>query len=194
MSVNRGVAEYVVKVELSGSSSQFLTRLAMAHLTSGVVSGAQLSVTLTKEMTAQNNWNMSQMKPIEVGLPDLPQDVPGDEVSIPRTEAVVTMGDWRVLVMKSRVDSFNQEELVAAMTGLRAQGCRCIALDLKANRFLSFQAIRFCVDTARELAAEGGSFALIGPSEKTRRHFQIYGSLSDIQVLRSVRDLATSSN
>lgn len=100
---------------------------------------------------------------------------------------------WTIVSAKSRVDSFNQDALVSEIRQRLADGHKRIALDLKGNRFFSLQVIRFCVDTARELAAKGGRLALISPSEKTQRHFEIYGSLNHIAVVRSESDLTRVS-
>jgi anti-anti-sigma regulatory factor len=97
---------------------------------------------------------------------------------------------WRLIQVKSRVDFSNQEELAQAIREARAQGCKKIALDFRANRFFSLPSIKICVDIAAELSGErGGDFALISCTEKTRRHFEIYGSLKHIRNLRSERDL-----
>jgi anti-anti-sigma regulatory factor len=97
---------------------------------------------------------------------------------------------WRLIQVKSRVDFSNQEELAQAIREARAQGCKKIALDLRANRFFSLPSIKICVDIAAELSGErGGDFALISCTEKTRRHFEIYGSLKHIRNVRSERDL-----
>lgn len=98
-------------------------------------------------------------------------------------------GDWRIVHVKMRVDSFNQGELLDDLRNLRVQGHKKLALDLKDNRFLSLPVIRFCVDAARDLHSVGGVLALIGPSEKTKRHFEIYGSLKYIRVVRAESDL-----
>lgn len=97
--------------------------------------------------------------------------------------------DWQIIQVKTRVDSFNQAELFDEIRALRANGHQQIALNLHHNRFLSFPVIRFCVDAARELREGGGVFALVGCSERTKRHFEIYGSLGPIRIVRSEADL-----
>jgi hypothetical protein len=97
---------------------------------------------------------------------------------------------WRLIQVKSRVDFSNQDELAQAIRDLRAQGFKKIALDLRSNRFFSLPSIKICSDIAAELSGErGGGFALISCPEKTRRHFEIYGSLKHIRNVRSERDL-----
>jgi anti-anti-sigma regulatory factor len=95
-----------------------------------------------------------------------------------------------VIVVKSRIDSFSQRALVEEIRTLRELGHKKIALDLKANRFLSLPMIKHCVDVADKVASEGGAFALISCPEKTKRHFEIYGSLDHIGVVRSAAELA----
>ena len=98
-------------------------------------------------------------------------------------------GGWQVISVKPRVDSFNQDDLIAQMRALKEQGETKIALDLKNNRFLSLPVIKFCVEISKELAGQKGGFALVSCPEKTKRHFEIYGSLKHIRVVRSERDL-----
>jgi anti-anti-sigma regulatory factor len=100
-----------------------------------------------------------------------------------------TSQEWAVVTIKSRVDSFNQEALIQEIKDLRAAGHKRIALDMKANRFFSFPVIRACVDAARELSEAEGGFALVACPQKTKRHFEIYGSLKHIRIVRSVEEL-----
>lgn len=97
---------------------------------------------------------------------------------------------WIVVAAKSRVDSFSQEALLNEVRRHLADGQKRIALDLRGTRFFSLQVIRFCVETAKDLASQGGRLALISPPEKTKRHFEIYGSLNQIAVVRTEADLA----
>ena len=105
-------------------------------------------------------------------------------------DAETVGGGWRVVGVKSRVDSFNQGALMEEIRGLAAQGAKHIALDLKANRFMSLPVIKCCVEVAQLLSECGGGFALVGCSEKTKRHFEIYGTLDHIEVVRSSAQLA----
>jgi anti-anti-sigma regulatory factor len=98
-------------------------------------------------------------------------------------------GGWQVIHVKSRVDSFNQDALIEEIRSLKKQGGKKIAINLKANRFISLPTIKACVGVANELACEGGTFALVSCPEKTKRHFEIYGSLKNIQVYRTDKDL-----
>lgn len=107
------------------------------------------------------------------------------EVASPKAES----SDWQIVAVKSRVDAFNQEALKEEIENLRKNGYRKIALDLKANRFLSFPVIKHCVEISREVASSGGSFALIGCAERTKRHFEIYGTLDHIDIVRAAGEL-----
>ena len=100
-----------------------------------------------------------------------------------------TLEEWHVIHVKSRVDSFTQEELLNEIREAVAQGRKKIALDLKSNRFLSLPAIKGCVEVSKKLAADSGKFALIMCPERTKRHFEIYGSLKHIRVMRSNGEL-----
>lgn len=95
---------------------------------------------------------------------------------------------WTIVSVRSRVDSLTQNTLVDDVKRLRGEGRKRLVLDLRGNRFLSFQAIRFCVETAAQLSEQGGAFALLGCPEKAKRHFEIYGSLKNIRIFRSERE------
>jgi anti-anti-sigma regulatory factor len=99
-------------------------------------------------------------------------------------------GGWQVIHVKARVDAFNQDALLEEIRGLREQGDKRIAINLKANRFISLPTIKACVGIANELVRDGGSFALVSCPEKTKRHFEIYGSLENIQVYRTDKELS----
>ena len=103
--------------------------------------------------------------------------------------ADMAVGEWQVIVVRSRIDSFSQDALVDEIQSLRLQGHKKIALDLRTNRFLSLPIIKHCVALAHRVASEGGAFALISCPEKTKRHFEIYGSLEQIGVVRSAAEL-----
>jgi len=96
---------------------------------------------------------------------------------------------WQIIHVKARIDAFSQDELMKELAALQGHGQKQIALDLKNNRFLSFNAIRFCADVAADLYKRGGTLALIGCAEKTKRHFEIYGSLKHIRMVRTVLEL-----
>jgi anti-anti-sigma regulatory factor len=111
------------------------------------------------------------------------------EVSPTLKESANDLG-WTVLIAKNRVDAFNHEEIRRDLDTLRSAGKKRLALDLSANRFLSLPMIRYCVELAASLAQDGGSFALLGCQPKTKRHFEIYGSLENILFFRFERELA----
>ena len=98
---------------------------------------------------------------------------------------------WQIVQVKMRIDSNSQTELMDEVKRLRAAGHRRIALNLRNNRFLSFPAIRFCVDTAREMRESNGTLALVACPEKTKRHIEIYASLDPIRIVRDESDLLT---
>ena len=79
--------------------------------------------------------------------------------------------------------------MTAAVRSLRAEGRRRVALDLRGTRFISLAAIQFIVAVAKELDSEGGEVVLVGASDKTLRHFEIYGSLDHARVEKSLQAL-----
>ena len=104
------------------------------------------------------------------------------------------MDGWNVLLLKTRVDAFSIDELKVKLEDLIKSGSRNIALDLKATRFLSLQGIKLIVKEASTIKNAGGQLALIGPIEKTKRHFEIYGTLDDILVVRDESELPLVMN
>lgn len=98
---------------------------------------------------------------------------------------------WQVITLKPRVDACNHADLVSEIHEALAEGSKRIALDLTQNRFFSLNAIQFCMSIARDLYADGGGLALIGCAERTRRHFDIYGSLKMIRSVRFIDELVT---
>lgn len=97
--------------------------------------------------------------------------------------------EWFVLSAKARIDSFNQNNLREQLRRAQASGFDHIALDVHATRFISLAAIQFLVEFAKELKGAGGQFALLQPSEKSKRHFEIYGSLNPISVIRQSAEI-----
>ncbi len=101
---------------------------------------------------------------------------------------------WQVITVLPRLDSFNHSDLMTEIHSILAEGTRRVALDLTQNKFFSLNAIQLCVSLARDLANDDGSFALIGCPERTKRHFEVYGSLKQIVVVRSVTELVQGRN
>lgn len=101
--------------------------------------------------------------------------------------------NWQVITCLPRLDSFNHSDLMQEIHAVLASGARLIALDLTQNRFFSLNAIQLCVSLARDLDADDGRLALIGCGERTKRHFEIYGSLRHITLARTLGELATGN-
>lgn len=139
---------------------------------------------------------MNQPETERVTLSDAPVDEPAPQVSVeppPTGEQlipeVVVPNAWSKIVLKPRVDSFNQGELLIEIKEAVEAGATRVALDLRQNRFVSVAVIRACVETAQKLADKGGEFALVGCPERTKRHFEVYGTLDDIRVVRTEDEL-----
>ncbi len=84
---------------------------------------------------------------------------------------------------------FSHADFMQDVREARSSGIKNIALNLKTTRFLNLSAIKFCVELAQELAEEGGRFAFVACSERTKRHFEIYGSLDEVRLVRDVDEL-----
>lgn len=96
---------------------------------------------------------------------------------------------WKVLPLLNRVDASGINDIVSDIDAITVVGHKKIALDLKNNRFICMQAIEYFVALANELANRGGEFALIACAERTKHHFEIYGSLKNIRIVRSEKEL-----
>ncbi len=96
---------------------------------------------------------------------------------------------WQVIPVRPRLDSETHADLMTLIHEALAEGCRRIALDLTQNQFFSLNAIQLCMGLARDLANDEGSLALIGCNERTRKHFDVYGNLRQIKVVRTLAEL-----
>jgi anti-anti-sigma regulatory factor len=96
---------------------------------------------------------------------------------------------WQVISILPRLDAESHADLMSEIHKVLAGGARYVALDLTQNRFFSLNAIQFCVSLARDLAFDDGRLALIGGGERTKRHFEVYGSLKEITVVRTINEL-----
>ncbi|HVK62003.1 MAG TPA: STAS domain-containing protein [Bdellovibrionales bacterium] len=101
---------------------------------------------------------------------------------------------WSLVPLRNRLDAAALSEVSMELGDLMAAGHHRLALDLKNNRFICLQAIYYLVGLAEALAAIGGEFVLIACAEKTKRHFEIYGSLKHIRVVRSESELSGEIN
>jgi anti-sigma B factor antagonist len=99
---------------------------------------------------------------------------------------------WQVIPVRTRLDAESHPELMGQIHEALAEGCGHIALDLTNNQFFSLAAIQLCVGLARDLAGENGSLALVGCNERTKKHFDVYGSLKQITIARTLAELLTA--
>lgn len=129
---------------------------------------------------------MSDANTTRVTLQHVP--LKSDESNL-QAQPTANVDAWQVITLKPAIDSVNHADLVQEIHQALAEGAKRIALDLSQNRFFSLNAIQFCTSIARELSFAGGAFALVGCAERTRRHFDIYGSMKQIRSVRFVQDL-----
>lgn len=112
------------------------------------------------------------------------------DISLKVTERVPLQIDaWQIISILPRLDSSNHSDLMSEVHSVLAEGARRVALDLTQNEFFSLNAIQLCVSLARDLAEDDGHFAIIGCGERTKKHFEIYGSLKQITMVRFVSEL-----
>lgn len=100
---------------------------------------------------------------------------------------------WQVISVLSRLDAETLSMLMTDIHECLATGARRIALDLTKNEFFSLNAIQLCVGLARDLDADEGRLALVGCGERTKKHFDVYGSLKQITVVRTLAELVAGN-
>ena len=101
---------------------------------------------------------------------------------------------WQVIPVRPRLDAESHPELMEQIHEALAEGCNNIALDLTQNLFFSLAAIQLCMGLARDLSNENGALALVGCNERTKKHFDVYGSLKQIKVVRNLSELVSDRN
>lgn len=105
------------------------------------------------------------------------------------TQDVRKEGEWAVVAVVGRLDSFNFDSFCSRLSALIDKGHHQIALDLSQTKFLSFPSIKYLTKLAEELEQGGGAFALLAASEKLKRQIDIYATLNPIKLVRTPADL-----
>lgn len=98
---------------------------------------------------------------------------------------------WQVIQVCTRLDAETHPELMMQIHETLAEGYSRIALDLSRTQFFSLAAIQLCMGLARDLAGDDGALALVGCSERTKKHFDVYGSLRQITLVRTLAELVS---
>lgn len=96
---------------------------------------------------------------------------------------------WQKLVAKSRIDLSNLAELQEWSQEMLSRGEKWLVIDLKGTRFMGLPVIRYFEDLSEELRRAGGALAFEAMPDKTRRIFEIYGSLQNIVVVARAEQL-----
>lgn len=95
------------------------------------------------------------------------------------------MGFWATLKLEEKIDAFNFPAVKSKVDGLVGEGIDYLAIDVSSVRFMSLPCIKFLAGVGVLLAERGGRLALVGLSEKLKRHMEIYATLDSIMVFRS---------
>jgi anti-anti-sigma factor len=98
-------------------------------------------------------------------------------------------GDWAIVFVTGRIDSFNSQDFERELDSVLAQGQLQLAVDLSGTRFICLPIIKRLTAVASELKARSGHFALLGASERLKRQIDIYATLNPMQVARTFSDL-----
>lgn len=100
-------------------------------------------------------------------------------------------GHWQRLIARPRLDLSNFEEVQTWVASQIERREIWLVLDLKGTHFMSLAVIRFLENLSIELRRQGGALALLAMPDKTRRIFEIYGSLKNIYLANKVENLKT---
>lgn len=96
---------------------------------------------------------------------------------------------WKLIQMDGRVDAFNHEGFKERVQDVANQAGTNLVVDLQPVKFLSLPTIKFLCSLAQELNRQGRALALLSPSEKQKRQFDIFASLDDIRIAKTLSDL-----
>ncbi len=113
-------------------------------------------------------------------------------VAAPVAAPTVDIDAWQVIPVRVRLDAETHSELMMQIHEALAEGCNRIALDLTQTQFFSLAAIQLCMGLAKDLAGNDGALALVACNERTKKHFDVYGSLKQITVARSLAELVST--
>lgn len=100
---------------------------------------------------------------------------------------------WEVIRAGRRMDHATIEELEAFFQHVLKKPSPWVAVDLEQTQLVSLPVIKLIVTFAERLEALNGRFYLIAPSEKIKRHFEAFGTLRYISIVRQEDELLSSS-
>ncbi len=96
---------------------------------------------------------------------------------------------WQRFVARPRMDLSNLDEIQLWAKDMKARGETWLVIDLKGTRFMSLPVIGFIENLSADLKSAGGALALVSMPDKTRRIFEIYGSLKNIFLVEKIENL-----
>lgn len=99
------------------------------------------------------------------------------------------LGSWGIFEVEGSVDSIHTRVFVDSLSSYLNQGQKNCILDLSKAPFLSIGAIRYINQAAQYLEASGGKFALLGASDRVKRHIDIFVSWKKIKEISSLWEL-----
>ena len=117
------------------------------------------------------------------------QQLPIQQKPIQRKYHVNERGHWLIFSLDGRVDAFNFAEVDQCLRGLLAQAPERLAVHLENADFLSIPFIKLLAALADELHKKGLRLPLIAPTEKLKRQIDIFASLDEMIVYRSLEQL-----
>jgi anti-anti-sigma factor len=111
------------------------------------------------------------------------------EKPIQRQHTVKAVGDWHVFAVVGRVDAFNFAEVKAKLDDLAQKHPHHLAISLEEADFLCIPFIKLLAQIAEGLKTHGARLALVAPTEKLKRQIDIFASLDEMIVFRSIQNL-----
>lgn len=118
------------------------------------------------------------------------QQIPKPEKPIQRQHHVRAVGPWQVFSIVGRVDSFNFQAVKAALEATATQHPQRLVVDLAATDFLSIPFIKLLAQIGANLRKNGSKLTIVAPSEKLKRQIDIFASLDEMHVYRSIDQLS----
>ena len=120
---------------------------------------------------------------------ELDSGFPKNQPLTRRDTSVGHHGEWTVVTIHDRLDSFNADGLISQVDALLASNKPYLILNLETTSFMSIPFIKKMSFWAKALKRKNLPLVLLKPSEKLARQIDIFASLKDLNVIRSESEL-----
>jgi anti-anti-sigma regulatory factor len=106
-------------------------------------------------------------------------------------------GNWTVIYVNGRSDSFHFPMLKAQIEDLLGTGVTFLAIDLSRTKFLSIATIDYINRLTQSIYSQGGRLALLGATEKIKRNLSIFADHLGLLIIpqgEGLPDLGLATN